>query len=279
MMASVPASPRPSSALRIQVVSDLHVDVVETGRFSLAPGADLVVVAGDTCAGAVEALTYLRHRIPAAVPLVAVLGNHEFYGRLLVDEIARARAAAEQLGVTLLENDVAVIGGVRFLGATLWTDYALHGCRHRQVVMAAALRGMNDHHCIAAAHDPTWRGFLPTDAAALHAASRAFIARTLATPFPGPSVVVTHHGPHPSCIAPRYGRDPLSASFASDLTELIVSARPDLWISGHTHHPVDERIGATRLVSNPHGYGNECAGEFDPALVIELACNNPEDRA
>ncbi|GLS47124.1 metallophosphoesterase family protein [Methylobacterium brachythecii] len=278
-MHRAPQSSSPPSPLRIQVVSDLHVDVADPDPFALAPGADLVVVAGDTCAGAVAAFTHLRRCVPAPLPIVAVLGNHEFYGSVHADELARARAAAERLKITLLENEVAVIAGVRFFGATLWTDFDLYGHAHRPVAMAAALRRMNDHRCIAAAPYPAWRPFLPLDAAKLHATSRAFLARTLATPFAGPRVVVTHHAPHPRCIAPRYGRDPLSASFASDLTDLIAGAGPDLWIHGHTHHAVDQMIGATRLVSNPHGYRHECAGRFDPTLVIEVARQRPEDQA
>ena len=36
--------------LRIQVVSDLHIDVAPA-KFHVAPGADVLVVAGDTCEG------------------------------------------------------------------------------------------------------------------------------------------------------------------------------------------------------------------------------------
>ena len=55
-----------------------------------------------------------------------------------------------------------------------------------------------------------------------------------------------------------------------DLSALIDARQPDCWISGHTHHAVDTRLGVTRLVSNPHGYRGECRDSFDPALVIEI---------
>lgn len=258
------------SVLRVQVVSDLHVDVADTRRLRLAPGADLVVVAGDTRAGATAAFAHLRRHIPVPMPIVTVLGNHEFCGNSIDVELERAREAATRHGIALLEDGATVIGGVRFLGATLWTDYRLFGPAHRAVAMAAARRGMNDHRAIAVGRGDAWRPFLPTDAAALHAASVTFLDATLAQPFDGPSVVVTHHAPHPVCIAPRYGRDPLSASFASDLSALIDARRPDCWISGHTHHPVDTCLGPTRLVANPHGYRDECRGAFDLALVIEI---------
>ncbi|UMY16775.1 metallophosphoesterase [Methylobacterium organophilum] len=280
---TIPADPSTAAAartLRVQVVSDLHVDVADTGRLRLAPGADLVVVAGDTRADTDAAFAYLRRRIPAPTPIVAVLGNHEYYGGSIATELERAREAAGRLGITLLEDEAAVIGRVRFLGATLWTDYRLFGPAHLAVAMAAARRGMNDHRLISIGRGSERRPFLPTDAAALHAASVRFLDDALARPFDGPSVVVTHHAPHPVCVAPRFGRDPLSAAFASDLSALIDAGGPDLWVCGHTHHPVDTWLGPTRLVSNPHGYRDECRGTFDPALVVEIPLTpRTEDRS
>ncbi|WP_246682744.1 metallophosphoesterase [Methylobacterium sp. WL9] len=267
--------PKPSASItavpimRLQIVSDLHADLVDTARLRLAPGADLVVVAGDTCQGGVSAFAYLRQHIPTPTPILMVMGNHEYYGAIQAAELTRARAAAPSFGITLLENDTVVIGGVRFLGCTLWTDYQLFGPAHRPVAMAAARRAMNDHRRIAVSHLPAWQSFLPVDAADLHEASVRFIADTLAVPHDGPSVVVTHHAPHPICVAPRYGRDPLSAAFASDLDDLIAASAPDLWLSGHTHHAVDLKLGRTRLVSNPHGYGGECQS-FDPLRIFEI---------
>jgi predicted phosphodiesterase len=265
-----PSTCAAARTLRVQVVSDLHVDVADTRRLRLAPGADLVIVAGDTRAGAGDAFAYLRRHIPAPTPIVAVLGNHEYYGGSITIELGRAREAAGRLGITLLEDEAVVIGGVRFLGVTLWTDYALFGPEHRAVAMAAARRGMNDHRAISVGRGVERRPFLPADAAALHAASVRFLDATLAVPFDGPSVVITHHSPHPVCIAPRFGRDPLSAAFASDLSALIDARCSDLWVSGHTHHPVNTWLGPTRLVSNPHGYRDECRGIFDPAFVVEI---------
>ncbi|MER2219624.1 metallophosphoesterase [Methylobacterium brachiatum] len=260
--------PEPSARLRVQVVSDLHVDVADTGRLRLAPGADLLVVAGDTCAGTVEGFAHLRRVVPGPTPIVVVAGNHEFYGATHSIELARARAAAPDFGIVFLEDEAAVIGGVRFLGSTLWTDYRLFGERHRPVAMAVARRGLNDHRVIA--WGDARRGFRPEEAAGLHAASRAFLAAALARPCSGPTVVVSHHAPHPVGIAPGYARDPLSAAFASDLTGVIGTGAPDLWVFGHTHHPVDRVVGATRLVANPHGYRDECRATFDPARVIDV---------
>jgi hypothetical protein len=38
---------------------------------------------------------------------------------------------------------------------------------------------------------------------------------------------------------------------------------------GHIHDSADYRVGATRVIANPHGYGRENA-KFDPTFIIEV---------
>ncbi|MEH2483641.1 Icc-related predicted phosphoesterase [Nitrobacteraceae bacterium AZCC 2146] len=255
--------------MRIQIISDLHLDAAVTKPIVLADAIDAVVVAGDTCQGSVQAFEALRRIVPCEVPIIMVMGNHEFYRRAIHDELALAMAKARDFNITLLEEGTAVIGGVRFVGATLWTDYGLFGGSSMDLAIHAARLGMNDHLLIALREGPMQR-FDPEDAQAMHRQSRAYLAAVLATPFPGPSVVVTHHAPHPGSVHQRYQSDLLSAAFVSDLSEPIRRYSPDLWIHGHVHNSFDYRVGRTRIVCNPHGYGRENPA-FDPSLVVEVA--------
>ena len=84
------------------------------------------------------------------------------------------------------------------------------------------------------------------------------------------AVVITHHAPSPRSIRRWFQDDPLNPAFASDLDRLIERYQPALWVHGHMHDPVDERLGKTRLVANPAGYAHEQKREFDPALCIDL---------
>jgi hypothetical protein len=106
----------------------------------------------------------------------------------------------------------------------------------------------------------------------LHQESRAFLERELekgqAKPAPK-TVVVTHHAPSPKSL--REGKPTywLDAAYASDLDHLV--GRADLWVHGHTHVPVNYRIGRGRVVSNPRGYMDfDEVQEFNPTLVIEV---------
>ena len=267
-----------TAAIRIAVFSDLHLEVRrrhllrdglseeqadEALRRSIseavAPArkADLVVLAGDVHNG--DAGIDWAARWFAGQPVVAVAGNHEFYGERIPGLLPRLQAAAGRSGnVTFLENSEARLRvqgrTVRLLGCTLWTDFWLYGESGASIAMSLAAERILDHSRIVL--DDGSR-FLPADARLRHAASRAFLEEALSEPFDGPTVVVTHHAPSPRSIAPQFVGDPLSPSFASDLTDLIERTRPKLWVHGHTHHPVDYRLGRTRVVSRQWGYPKE----------------------
>src|ERR1700748_2423155 len=100
--ACAPAS-RLETDMRLQIFSDLHADVLAPRPITVAPDIDAVVVAGDTCEGAEAGFAFLRGIVPMQVPIIAVLGNHEFYRRCLPDELAAARSVAPLYGVHLLE--------------------------------------------------------------------------------------------------------------------------------------------------------------------------------
>lgn len=84
--------------------------------------ADLVVLAGDIARPA-QAIEWAQG---FGRPVLYVLGNHEFYGGSIDGTLAQARRLGTGTRVTVLQQDGCVIDGVRFLGATLWSDFSLH---------------------------------------------------------------------------------------------------------------------------------------------------------
>jgi hypothetical protein len=189
-----------------------------------------------------------------------------------VEEDQRARIRAADLGVNLLQDAGVIVDGVRFLGSTLWTDYALFG--NPVSGMLHARRWLNDHRVIYPTEiaDP----LAPEKALRWHMQSRFWLTEALRSPFDGPTVVVTHHLPHPLSVHARFATDPLTPAFCSDLSDLVENSGTALWVHGHTHTSCDYVAGNTRVVCNPKGYGplwHETAVEnpdFDPALVLEI---------
>lgn len=268
--------------MKLQIFSDLHLDVHPIKPITIMPGVDLVIVAGDTCEGVLRAFEHLRRIVTAPIPIVMVLGNHEYYRHFIPNELALARSQASAFNIYVLENDTVTLGnggvrlvgavgnggGVRLVGASLWTDYRIFGEANQAAVMNACASGMNDHRVIGWQKQP-WLRFRPQEAALLHHRSRAYIAETLAVPFDGPTVVVSHHAVHWESVHPRFRSDLVTGAFVSDLSQLIETHQPALWVHGHVHNSSDYRLGETRILCNPHGYGYENPA-FDGALVVEV---------
>lgn len=253
--------------------SDLHLEFEQWPRpVGQLPNAEVCVVPGDILNGCATAINYLGREIAPAMPVVFVPGNHEFYGDSVLEGIAWGRTAAEEYPgrMHFLENDSVVIGGVRFLGCTLWTDYAVESSdpQDTSFAMTVAEQQLNDHRQIAWRRLPAYEGFPPKCALGLHRRGRAWLERKLAEPHDGPTVVVTHHAPHRGSIHPRFKGSTINACFASDLTELIEERQPELWVHGHMHDSFDYRVEATRVVCNPKGYHSENP-VFNPQLILE----------
>ena len=244
--------------MRIRVLSDLHL---EAAPFDPpAAEADVVVLAGDIHNGAAGVEWAQR---TFRQPVLYVAGNHESFDAEFHATAAALRAAAEGSNVQVLDCGETLIGGVRFLGCTLWTDFELNGTTGRDAAIEAMRRIAPDFHIIAFGA----RTFAPGDWLALHRAHRAWLAERLAVPFAGATVVVTHFLPHPRSIAPRFAGHPLNPGFASLLEPLIT--RASLWIHGHTHAASDYCVERTRVVCNPRGYAREQTG-FRAELVVTV---------
>ncbi|WP_337182180.1 metallophosphoesterase [Shinella sp.] len=255
--------------MKLWIISDLHCEFGQPFVHSPPPDADILVCAGDILTrGIAPSIEWLAANIPSSMPVVVVAGNHEFYRAAVLESIRDARLLRDRYpNIHFLENEMVDIGGVRFLGATLWTDFRLNG-GDPEWAMAAAQSGMNDYRQIKFSKLP-YRKFAPIHAYRKHHESRAFFKSALENATTRKTVVVSHHAPSPSSVPPEFQGDPLSACYASDLEELILEGRPALWVHGHVHHRADYRIGDCRVVTNPRGYPGEATG-FDPQLVVEI---------
>lgn len=257
-------------------MSDLHHEFGMPFNCPSDVKINAAVFAGDISKPITKSIEWLadqREKYLGGKPVVFVAGNHEYYG----SEVLEAREAgwerAQQLGIHFLDPDAIVIDGVRFIGATLWTDYNLY---NRPVqARRTALRKMNDYKKIKVTIDGKKDTVRPHYIQGLHQEDRAFIERELAIPHDGPTVVVTHHAPHPKSIVPMFRDDELSPCYASDLSEVIEKYQPELWVHGHDHNHHLYHVGKTMIFSNPAGYphpfdGSRECKDFDPRYVVEI---------
>lgn len=256
--------------MKLRVLSDLHLEHFDQGRELPDVPADAVILAGDIHEGT-QGLTWAAEHFPD-LPIIYVPGNHEYYDHCMPVLLKQLRAEAQRLGIHLLDNDSVVIGGVKFIGSTLWTDFALYANEPidtTEQTYKKALSHMPDFRIV---EQPEGVIFSPEESQRLHSDAATWLAQELAAPFSGPKVVITHHAPLAACIPPRYQGDTLSPAFASHLPHLMGSA--DLWIHGHVHETVDLEEKGTRVIANPGGYPDEFDTPcFEPGLVVDVPTN------
>ena len=135
--------------VKLYVLSDLHL---ENAGFTPDPAvvraADVVVLAGDIHPG-VEGVAWARATF-ADKPIVLVAGNHEFYGGDWDEVLEQMHQAAKTHDIHFLENNTTTVAGIRFLGCTLWTDFAYFGEPLKDQMMGHAARYLPDYQEIRA---------------------------------------------------------------------------------------------------------------------------------
>jgi hypothetical protein len=288
------------------LMSDLHLESMAKGAWDLPPlnarpRHGVLIVAGDLIPGAARGVRWLQDRVPDDKVAIIVPGNHEAYGRDIEVEIVKGRAAAAESNVHFLSDSSVELFGTLFIGCTLWTPFNLFG--DEKAAMSAAADGLRDYHKIRKKFYA--ERLRPSDTREMHHRSRRFIQDELEKfkDRSGPCVLVTHHAAHPfnyelvrplgpradvgsSASAPELLTPPtdlLDAAYQSDCTDLFYGV--DVALHGHLHRSFDfnvstvggaGKIGKTRVLSNPKGYGPSKYGEhwenpeFDPCFTFEI---------
>ena len=243
--------------MKINYVSDLHL---EFGPMNIEPeSGDVLVLAGDiTVKGRVDWINDMATKFNH---VIYVLGNHEFY-RGAMDSVYRKTKETLVDNVHVLNNESITISGVKFHGATLWSDF-LNG---DPISYLQCGTGMNDYRLIRAG-DGNHR-FTPEVAHALHNTSKVFLQENVKKG----DVVVTHMAPSLLSIHEIYKHNMyINGAYASDLSELILDTQPKYFFHGHVHTSFDYTIGNTRVLCNPRGYVGEALNpEFDPNASVYL---------
>jgi Icc-related predicted phosphoesterase len=272
--------------MRIQLLSDLHLESHPHWQATPAPGADVLVLAGDigsyqAGSSLVDADFGLARFSPLhgwPTPVLFVPGNHEYDALDFDVAHARLQDVCARLNITWLERKVVHLprpagdplgaGAVRFVGTTLWSDYdalALLGKAKGDMTEQLRLRGKafraaNFYLQKAATvrNGAPWLACEMRDEALL---CQQWLHDVLSAQVPQPqtTVVVTHFAPSLRSADPRYGLTPSTAGFCNAVDSLLDHA--DLWLHGHLHCPSDYlHVSAhrtCRVLANPLGYARK----------------------
>ncbi|HNV60432.1 MAG TPA: metallophosphoesterase [Rhodoferax sp.] len=280
--------------MKIQLLSDLHLEAQPHWVTQPVPGADVLVLAGDI--GSYQPGSQLTDTDFGLArfsplngwptPVLFVPGNHEYDGLDFDDTHIRLRETCQRLGMIWLERESVVLGGVRFVGTTLWSDFdALAPTTHAEQPTRRGQLAVSPLTQQLKARDKAFRAanyYLRKTLTVRHGEpwladglrQQALVCQTwlraaLAQPFAGTTVAVTHFAPSLQSADPRYGLTPGTAGFCNALDELLPLVR--YWLHGHLHAPSDYLHRGCRVVANPLGYArkNEQAS-FKADLLIEI---------
>jgi predicted phosphodiesterase len=271
--------------VKIQLMSDLHLEGNPHFVPRPARGAELLVLAGDI--GSYQRGSQLQDddfglgrfspRQGWPVPVLYVPGNHE-YDSLDFDEAhARLRETCKRLDITWLEREVCVLDGIRFVGTTLWSDFdALArqpGVEEPTPGEALKLREKGfraaNFYLQKAAGMRRGEPLLAEGWRELALECEQWLRHALAQPFEGTTVVVTHFAPSLRSADPRYGVTPATAGFCNSLQDLMAQAQ--FWLHGHLHCQQDYVESGCRVLANTLGYARKGEQEgFRETFVLTI---------
>ena len=259
--------------MNIQLLSDLHLETHPHFVPEFAPGADVLILAGDigsyqegsmlvTQGDQDFGLARFSPRADLAawpVPVFFVPGNHEYDGMPFEEAHTRLQETCERLQITWLHRRVKVVNGVRLIGCTLWSDFEAlvpqQGPLTQQLKAREKAERAADFYLRKTGTTLDGKPFLSDAVRAQAQADQAWLTQALSEPFEGVTVVVTHFAPSLKSADPRYGLTPGTAGFCNALDHLLPKA--NLWLHGHLHCAHDYVHAGCRVVANPLGYARK----------------------
>lgn len=270
--------------MKVQILSDLHLDINRNHPFSLVDTDTFTIIAGDISGHPNESINWIKNNVKNGV---FVEGNHIGYNNMK-RSIQYIQTQLEKefpidANVSYLYDNYKVIGDYVFVGGILFTDYKLYGEGMYFYNKQVAVMSLNDfrYNRFNSLYDrPTDEqdGYLKTTKVTPSNYESMFIKtfnaiKNACEMFPDKKiVVVTHHAPSAHSIDIIYETDKANGSYASNLENFILD-HPNikLWCHGHIHSSSDYMIGDCRVICNPRGYENYRENRnFESRLIINI---------
>ncbi|RYE43429.1 MAG: metallophosphoesterase [Hyphomicrobiales bacterium] len=277
--------------MRIQLISDLHLENYPDYVPQAAPDIDVLILAGDI--GSYQAGSRLKsddfglrrfspRRPGSEWPRVFYIpGNHEFDGLEFDATYQKLRDTCDGLGIEWLERETITVGAVRFIGTTLWSDF--EALAKSQATMTEQMKALEKAYRAAnfyLSKNTTFKDGVPMlaeDIRLLAHECQRWLRDALASPFDGSTVTVTHFAPTLQSADPRYGMTPGTAGFCNSLDDLLPLS--DVWMHGHLHCAndfvasgiADGEPYSCRVIANPRGYPEKGEDKaFRERFVVEI---------
>lgn len=255
--------------MRIQILSDVHFDHGHVPpKLSSDASVDLIIVAGDISNGGYNIEKFFEYiNLHTKVEVLVVLGNHDYYSknRTFEESVSFYKSVASYFdGIHVLDREIFVKDGVRFLGTTLWTDYDDRRDEVSSIVSMPCFRSI-----VKDSDEGSKRVFVDsTDIIDQYLMNVGFLEKNIDNSCK--NVVITHHIPTFNYVNPKFGKSSINGAFCTDLNNMIMDKNPDIWICGHTHDHFTGQIGNCRIYCNPWGYPFEKSTGYVQNFEVEI---------
>ena len=245
--------------MNISVLSDLHREFWQVD-IPYYTDSDVVVFPGDIATPIEKSMDFLiDYSNKRKLPVIAALGNHDFYRSNYDSALDYAlERAKESSFLNLLENSSCIVGNVKFIGCTLWSDFSYDtggniSIQEDNAYIAQA--NVSDFYEIKFGKND--KRFSAMKCINLYNQSNHFLKEELSKGFPGKVIVVTHFGIDKKCSNSKHFDSHIQPYFISNVSEILNNYKIDYWIHGHTHFSNLFSIGNTKVISNQIGYPSE----------------------
>ena len=267
--------------MKILQISDVHKEINKAnlhtfGFINQLKDVDVLAICGDisgSYSGTFEFLLELQEYIETeGLPLkcIAVAGNHESYDSssehtYRSEIINKLRDTFNKGSVFFCENDFVDVGeNTLVYGCCLYTNFGYNMYNERM-----ALRSINDFRYSLEydVESDVIRPVYPQDYQKWFEKSVKSIDEFCDKYKDKNIVLVTHFGMSPKSVSPKYFSSQLNSFYTSNL-EWLIEKHPNikLVLQGHTHSPLEYKIGECTVSCNPCGY---CIYDEDAPLRPE----------
>ena len=265
---------KPEKGMRIQFVSDLHLEFPDNRAWlaahPLEVTGDILLIAGDTAyldlpesgRETYKAYDFWDWASRNYKQVIVCLGNHDFYGYYDLATMPDGYCLDIRPNVKAYYNSVVHLPDVDIIVSTLWSfiepgiDFIVE-------------RSVSDFYRIKyEGHRLNAQNFN-----AEHERCLAFIKQSVTESKAKTKIVLTHHVPTQLCTVDEFKGSTINGAFTVELGDYIADSGIDYWIYGHSHRNMDAKIGKTRIISNQFGYlshGEPQNNGFDPKRYLEL---------
>lgn len=263
-----------SSGIRIQFVSDLHLEFSENREYlaqhPLKVTGDILLVAGDTAyldlpnsdENTYDKYDFWDWASEHYQQVIVCFGNHDFYGFYDLATMTDGYCRKIRNNVCAYYNSVVTIGDVDIIVSTLWSHIDPCNAYITEHGVSDFYRIKYNGHRLSA-----------DDFNSEHERCLRFVKKAIAQSNAKRKLVISHHVPTGLCTSFEFQDSLINGAFTVELGDYIADSGIDYWIYGHSHRNIDAHIGGTRILSNQLGYvshGEHHRNGFDAGKCIEL---------